>query len=85
MSSRFSTTIFLMVGRPVAILIAVGAINAMILPLGLGAMLVASRNTGLLNGYRHPRALTLAGSAVALAMTGLGVYTLVTQLPPLFK
>jgi Mn2+/Fe2+ NRAMP family transporter len=80
-----STAVFLVIGRPVAILIAVGAINAMILPLGLGAMLVASRDSGLMNGYRHPVALTLAGTAVALLMAGLGVYTLSTQLPPLFR
>jgi Mn2+/Fe2+ NRAMP family transporter len=80
-----STAVFLIVGRPVAILIAVGAINAMILPLGLGSMLLASRDGGLMNGYRHPFALTLAGSLVALSMTGLGVYTLVTQIPSLFR
>lgn len=80
-----STAIFLIVGRPVAILIAVGAINAMILPLGLGAMLLATRQSALMNGYRHPLGLTFAGALVALLMTGLGVYTLITQLPPLFR
>jgi Mn2+/Fe2+ NRAMP family transporter len=80
-----STGVFLVVGRPVAILIAVGAINAMILPLGLGAMLLASRNAGLMQGYRHPAALSVAGAVVAVAMTGLGGYTLITQLPQLFR
>jgi len=80
-----STAIFLGVGRPVAILIAVGAINAMILPLGLGAMLLATRNAGLMNGYRHSAVLGLAGTAVALLMTGLGIYALSTQIPPLFR
>lgn len=80
-----STGVFLAVGRPVAILIAVGAINAMILPLGLGAMLLASRQAGMMQGYRHSAPLTLAGVAVAVAMTGLGVYTLTTQLPQLFR
>ena len=57
----------------------------MILPLGLGAMLLASRNVGLMNGYRHPVGLTAAGAAVAMTMAGLGVYTVVTQLPALFR
>jgi Mn2+/Fe2+ NRAMP family transporter len=80
-----STVIFLAVGRPVAILIAVGALNGLILPISLGAMLVASRRPALLNGYTHPLALTLAGAVVALGMAALGVYTLVTQIPPLLR
>ncbi len=80
-----STAVFLVVGRPVTILIAVGAINALVLPLGLAAMLLASRRSELMNGYRHPRTLTFAGAAVALAMTGLGAYTIVTQVPALFR
>ena len=78
-----SAAVFLLVGRPVAILIAVGALNGLILPVGLGAMLVASRRASLLNGYRHPVALTAAGAVVAVAMAALGAYTLVTQVPQL--
>jgi Mn2+/Fe2+ NRAMP family transporter len=80
-----STTAFVAVGRPVAVLIAVGALNALILPLGLGAMLVASRRPTLLNGYTHPAMLTAAGAVVALAMAALAVYTVVTQVPPLLR
>lgn len=80
-----STVIFLLVGRPVTVLILVGALNALVLPLGLGAMLVASRRPALLNGYVHPRALFAAGAIVTLAMAALGGYTLVTQIPPLVR
>lgn len=73
-----STGIFLAVGRPVTVLIAVGALNAFVLPVGLGAMLFASRRSDLMNGYRHPPVLWAAGAAVAVLMAGLGVYTLVT-------
>ena len=38
----FSTGVFLVVGRPVSILLLVGALNGLILPIGLGAMLVAT-------------------------------------------
>ena len=80
-----STAIFLVVGRPISILIAVGALNAVVLPVGLGAMLVAAHRAELMNGYRHPLGLTIAGSLAAFAMAGLGCYTLVTQLPQLFR
>lgn len=80
-----STVVFLAVGRPVAILILVGALNGLILPVGLGAMLVASRQSRLLNGYRHPAGLAAAGGVVALAMAALGVYTLITQIPTLLR
>jgi Mn2+/Fe2+ NRAMP family transporter len=80
-----STVIFLAIGRPVAVLIAVGALNGLILPISLGAMLVASRRPALLNGYTHPRALSAAGAVVVLAMAALGLYTLVTQIPPLLR
>ncbi len=80
-----STVVFIGVGRPVTILILVGALNGLILPVGLAAMLLASRRSDLLNGYSHPRGLAAAGAVVALAMAALGVYTLVTQIPPLLR
>lgn len=80
-----STVVFVGVGRPVTILLLVGALNGLILPVGLGAMLLASGRSQLLNGYRHPRGLAAAGGVVALAMAALGVYTLVTQVPALLR
>jgi len=80
-----SALTFIAVGRPVTILIAVGALNALVLPLGLAAMLVATRRTELLNGYRNPVGLTLAGTLIAFGMMALGAYTLVTQLPLLVR
>jgi Mn2+/Fe2+ NRAMP family transporter len=80
-----STVVFLAVGRPVAILIVVGALNGLILPVGLAAMLVASRRRELLNGYTHSGALAAAGAVVALAMAALGLYTMFTQVPPLLR
>jgi Mn2+/Fe2+ NRAMP family transporter len=68
------------VGRPVAILIAVGALNAFVLPIGLAAMLLATRRADLMQGYRHPPLLAAAGAAVALLMVGLGLYTVISLL-----
>jgi Mn2+/Fe2+ NRAMP family transporter len=80
-----STVIFLTVGRPVAILVLVGALTGLILPLGLGAMLVASRRPALLNGLQHPAWLAGAGWVVVAAMGALGAMTLVRDIPQLFR
>lgn len=80
-----STAIFLTIGRPVTVLIVVGALNGLILPVSLGAMLVASRRSELLGGYRNPPLLGMAGLVVVLAMAALGAYTLVTEVPPLLR
>jgi Mn2+/Fe2+ NRAMP family transporter len=68
-----SAAIFLAVGRPVAILVLVGAINGLILPVSLGAMLIAAHRVRIMGDYRHPVWLTLAGVIVAVAMAALGV------------
>jgi len=80
-----STAVFLAVGRPVKVLVAVGAINALILPLSLGAMLVAARRTAIVGAYRHPEWLTWSGAAVAVAMAAMGLWTVVTELPKLWS
>jgi Mn2+/Fe2+ NRAMP family transporter len=80
-----STIIFVVVGRPVRTLILVGAINGLILPLSLGAMLLASRNKQVVREYRHSAWLTLSGAIVALAMAGMGLWTLVSEIPKLMK
>ena len=78
-----STIVFLLVGRPVRVLVLVGALNGLILPLSLGVMLVAAYRSRIVGDYRHPRWLAAIGVLVALAMMALGVWTLMTQLPEL--
>jgi Mn2+/Fe2+ NRAMP family transporter len=63
-----SAVIFLVVGRPVSILIIVGALNAFILPLALGIILFASRRAAIVNQYRHPWWLTIAGWVVVVVL-----------------
>jgi len=79
-----STAIFVVVGRPVRLLILAGAINGMILPIALGVMLVAAHRRSVVGEYCHPRSLTIAGVVTAALMAGLGAYTLVRELPRLF-
>jgi Mn2+/Fe2+ NRAMP family transporter len=78
-----STAIFLVVGRPVKVLIVVGALNGLILPVSLGVMLVASRSPRVVGAYRHPRWLVASGVIVVVAMLALGLWTIVTQVPKL--
>lgn len=80
-----STLVFLVVGRPVRTLVAVGALNALILPLSLGAMLVASRKTAVIGDYRHPRWLLWSGVLVTVVMAAMGAWTVVNELPRLWR
>jgi len=79
-----STIVFLVVGRPVKVLVAVGALNALILPLSLGAMLVAARRSKIVGDYRHPMWLLVTGVVVAVGMAAMGAYTIVNELPRLW-
>ena len=68
-----STAVFLLVGRPVRVLILAGALNGLILPIALGVMLVAAYRRTVVGDYRHPAWMAALGALVALAMAGLGV------------
>jgi Mn2+/Fe2+ NRAMP family transporter len=71
-----STVIFLLVGRPVRLLILAGALNGLILPASIGVMLVAAHRRRIVGEYRHPVWLTVVGALVAAAMAALGVWAL---------
>lgn len=79
-----STAIFAIVGRPVRVLILVGALNGLILPVGLGVMLVAAYRKSLVGDYRHPPWLTAMGAIVAVAMAVMGVRAMIVELPRLW-
>jgi Mn2+/Fe2+ NRAMP family transporter len=66
--------LFLALGKaPVTLLVLAGALNGLILPVGLGVLLwAAARRTDLLNGYRYPRWLLGIGIAVWLLTVYLG-------------
>ncbi|CAM2819768.1 NRAMP family divalent metal transporter [Salinicoccus roseus] len=63
-----STIIFTFVGRPVVLLILAGAFNGLILPLTLGAVLVASRNRKIVGDYKHPMWMIIFG-IIAVVIT----------------
>ena len=80
----FSTLVFALVGKPVKILVLVGAVNGLILPLALIPMLFAAYKKSIVGDYKHPVWMTIFGALVALLMSGLGIYTLFTSIPKLF-
>src|SRR5699024_980719 len=49
-----SSVIFLFVGRPVTLLILAGSFNGIILPIRLGAILIASRKKSIVGNCHHP-------------------------------
>ncbi|MCE9607055.1 MAG: divalent metal cation transporter [Planctomycetia bacterium] len=80
-----STTIFLIAGRAVRLLILAGAVNGLILPIALAIMLLAVYRRKIVGTYRHPLWMTIAGGVVVAVMTAMGGFTLFTELPRLFR
>jgi Mn2+/Fe2+ NRAMP family transporter len=81
----FSAIIFLVVGRPVNVLIIVGALNALILPFALMLILLVSNRKLFMGNYHHPRWLIILGWAAVVAITLMSVKTIVMDLERLWQ
>jgi Mn2+/Fe2+ NRAMP family transporter len=68
-----SCCIFLAIGKPVKILLVVGAINGFILPVALGVMLVAAYRSKIIASYKQPLWLTILGVLVVGTMTWMSI------------
>lgn len=71
----FSGVVFLVVGRPVAILVIVGALNAFILPFAMAIILLVSRHRQFMGSYSHPRILEWLGWVVVIVLAFMSVKT----------
>lgn len=71
-----STLIFIFIGNPVKLLIVAGSLNGLILPITLGAMLLASRNKKIVGDYKHPTFLLILGVIVVVVVAYLGIKSL---------
>ena len=80
-----STICFVLIGKPVKVLLLVGALNGLILPIALGTLLIAAYKKNIVGDYKHPLWLTISGILVVVVMALMGGYTLYTQLPLLFS
>jgi len=79
-----STLIFALIGRPVKVLVLVGALNGLILPVTLATILVAAYKKKIVGDYKHPLWMTLFGGLVVAVMAYMSAYTLIMELPKLF-
>ncbi len=75
----FSTLVFVIIGRPVLVLILAGTFNGFILPVGLALVLLASRKAKVVGDYKHPLWLTIAGWLVVILMLGFSIQTIINQ------
>lgn len=73
-----SAIIFLLIGRPVQLLIWAGTINGFILPFGLGIVLIAARRSDIMKEYVHPIWLQAAGWAVVAIMLCFSVSAIIS-------
>ncbi|MBQ0141162.1 MAG: divalent metal cation transporter [Kurthia sp.] len=80
-----STLVFLIIGKPVNILIIAGALNGMILPIALATLLIATHKKSIIGDYKHPKWLTIPGILVVIAMGILSIMTLREQILLLLK
>ncbi|QXU43929.1 NRAMP family divalent metal transporter [Pedobacter sp. D749] len=75
-----SCVIFILIGKPVKILLTVGAINGFILPIALGIMLIAAYRTKIIANYKQPLWLTLTGLAVVITMVWMSYGTILQMI-----
>jgi Mn2+/Fe2+ NRAMP family transporter len=71
-----SLTVFLLVGKPVQLLVWAGLANGLVLPIALAAVLWVARTPEHLRGYRLPWQWQCAGWAVVALMGGMAVASL---------
>ncbi|MFC3563220.1 NRAMP family divalent metal transporter [Pedobacter jamesrossensis] len=75
-----SCVIFILIGKPVSILLTVGAINGFILPIALGIMLVAAYRSKIISSYKQPLWLTLTGLGVVITMVWMSYGTILQMI-----
>ncbi len=78
-----STFIFVLIGKPVTILVVVGALNGFILPFSLGLMLWVMMKRKLPH-YQHPQLLLWSGWLVVAVMLWMSIVTFANEIPKLF-
>jgi len=71
-----SAVVFIITGDPVKRLVFAGALNGVILPVALALMLVAATRSSLMNQYKHPLWLQLAGWIVVIALGWMSIKTI---------
>jgi Mn2+/Fe2+ NRAMP family transporter len=68
-----STIIFVVIGKPMQLLIFAGWINGLILPFALSIVLIAATRKTLMKGYHHPAWMQVAGWMVVAVMGWMSI------------
>jgi Mn2+/Fe2+ NRAMP family transporter len=71
-----STLAFAVMGNPVKRLVFAGALNGIILPVALAVILIAAAKSSLMNQYKHPQWMQLAGWLVVAALSWMSFITI---------
>lgn len=75
-----STMLFIMLGKPVNLLIMAGAINGIILPISLSVMLIAAYKPTIVGSYKQPLLLTLVGAITVVLMAYMSIQVIMDVL-----
>ncbi|MEW9095599.1 MAG: NRAMP family divalent metal transporter [Clostridiaceae bacterium] len=72
----FSTITMAIIGQPVKLLVLAGSLNGLILPITVGAILIASKRKDIVGEYEHPTWLLLFGILIVVIAGYAGVMSL---------
>jgi Mn2+/Fe2+ NRAMP family transporter len=72
----FSGLVFMLVGKPAAIMILTGALNGLVLPITLFIMLWAVQRKDIIGDYKHPKWLLFSGYIVFALMLFVSIRSL---------
>ncbi|WP_279126299.1 hypothetical protein [Acidaminococcus fermentans] len=76
----FSSFIFSFIGKPVTVLVVVGALNGLILPIVLGSLLLAAKKEKIVGAYKHSSFLFYTGWLVFAVMLYMSLQTILKML-----
>lgn len=71
-----SSIIMIVIGKPATLLVLAGSINGLILPITLGAILLASTRKNIVGSYKHSRLLLVLGIVVVIITALVGIKAL---------
>jgi Mn2+/Fe2+ NRAMP family transporter len=72
-----SMVIFILIGKPVTLLIIAGALNGIILPISLTVMLIAAYKPNIVGSYNQPVLLTVFGITIVLVLTYMSIKVII--------
>ena len=76
----FSSFIFSFIGKPVTVLVVVGALNGLLLPIVQSSLLLAAKKEKIVGAYRHSSFLFYTGWLVFAVMLYMSLQTILKML-----